>query len=182
MTQSSGRSDTILKPGQVERLLNISHNEFTYLRRRRLVKPAKPGRGQGSDNAYHFEQLFSLALVKELRLFGIQTSTIRQILKDGAETLEKLWAVMLSFPPERYDVWIDIIRSSDRIKSSDHFSVKSYYYKSGSMLGKLEIPRAFNRRILINVGYEIWGLRVVDSFMRREYTFPDDAPTGEKRE
>ena len=127
MTQWPEDKDIILKSGDVERLLILSHGELTYLRRRGLVKPIRTEKSRGSDCIYGIRQLFELTLIQQLRKLGIDTVEIKNILSNGDKELSALWnqvPQISSLEDEnKYSAWIVIDRRANVIhKLSAFFS------------------------------------------------------------
>jgi DNA-binding transcriptional MerR regulator len=162
MTQYESDKAIIFKPGEVEGLLRLTHGELTYLRRRGLVKPAKRGSGRGSDNGYRHEQLFILCIIRELRSLGIETSIIKEILKNGDQTAKAVLMAYVAEPERPRHVWVDIHRLNNQ------FSVKIYFNEANDFSSNVSIPQVFGSRILIDIGRDLNAILTVSYFIWRE--------------
>ena len=65
----------------VTKLLGIGKNQLSYLVKTRIITPHEKVRGRGRVHKFSLENLFQLAVIKELVNFGIELSFIEEIVR-----------------------------------------------------------------------------------------------------
>lgn len=69
----------------IQEFLGIDKNQlFHWVQTKRLIEPAKVGKGRGGRSQFSFANLLDLALIKELSEFGVELNALKMIIEGKA--------------------------------------------------------------------------------------------------
>ena len=114
----------------VEKILGINPDKlFYWVKTKRLVSPMIEGKGRGKVNYYSFDNLFQLALIRNLTGFGIELNSIEEILKGPTKRPKQKARLKLTIL-EYYKAKKETLREQGFLLMIVFHGRKKIYYKN----------------------------------------------------